>query len=243
VNPEVKIDRPRVRPEPHEPVDRIRQVGEASVVGGTVKLPISYLYIGLAAIALALILVWAVAFKLGGNATERDLVQDRPRPMPTITTDPLNEPEPRTQALPPPDPIRTIEQELQDQPAQPVTTGGSILTAAGRVAADPREPGLNFLVIESNMERGEAERIVAFLTSNGQPAIGVPMLDQGGQPTNNPHLYQIVLARGFPGRGFGESKPVRDSIVSEVTRLGTTWQREFKGSTRFASPQWTKYTP
>lgn len=241
--PKGTIEPSRARPESHQPVERIRQVGAASIAGGTVRLPVSYLYIALAAISLALILVWAVAFKLGGNATERDLVQGMSRPAPTITTDPLSDPEPRILAPPESDPVGTIQPAPQIRPGTPSARPGGILTATGPVADDPREPGLNFLVVESNMERGEAERLVVFLSNKGQAAIGVQMLDRGGQPTNNPPRYQIVLTRGFPGRGFGDSKPVRDSIVSDVKRLGTTWQREFKGSTRLASPLWTKYSP
>ena len=243
VKPRVKVElKPAPAPEPPAGDERVRQFGSASVRGGSVRLPISYLYIATAAVALALILVWAVAFKMGGQATERRLGDEMARALPP-TIDPLIEPGPANAApkitTPKPAPVEA-RREQRPPPAQ---AGPSVLTSSGPVPEDPREPGLNYLVLESNMPRDEAERLVAFLSGNGHDAIGVPMLDQEGRPTNNPARYRIVLTRGFPGRGFSASASTRDSILSEVTRLGATWQQDFKGSTRLSSPQWTKYTP
>ncbi|TVQ61218.1 MAG: hypothetical protein EA378_09375 [Phycisphaerales bacterium] len=150
------------------------------------------------------------------------------------TTTPREEPRPptRTEASPAPG----------GSPA-PATGATAILTPGGGVASDPRESGLNYLVIASNVPQEEASRLPAFLDEFGIPAIAVPNLDRSGRPANNPPRYTVVVLQGVPGNQFSARAEERRRLEQRIAQLGRVWQRERGGSTDFRDPLWSRYNP
>jgi len=237
-------DRP-VRVEPPEPLDdapepRVRRLGELVVTDGRVVLPVSYAYIALASIIALVLVIWTVAYSAGARARHEAMLEQWSRGRPEVQDPLVPEQTPERPAETNPAPV---ENRPAHSPAtSPAAGGPAVLTASGPISEDPRRPGLNYLHLATGLTRGEGEGLVAFLGSNGLEALAIP-LDRSGGGANNPVRYRLVLAEGFEGSQFSETKPRRDDLVRRAQALGQRWQREMKGSTSFPSPQWTKYSP
>ncbi len=251
---------------------RIRKFGSAEIVDGRVHAPVAYLYLTLAGVLAVFFIVWTAAYSLGRH-DERAGYRDRlaaERDEGPLVSDPLNQvadrgsparsgsppatdrpvtggrtTEPTRQTPPPPReepraPVRTDPGAGQPAPAPGPT---SVLTARGPVASDPREGGLNYLVIASSVVQEEALRVPGFLEEFGIPAIAVPNLDRSGRPANNPPRYTVVVLQGVPGNQFSARAEERRRLEQRIAQLGRVWQRERGGSTDFRDPLWSRYNP
>lgn len=102
-----------------------------------------------------------------------------------------------------------------------VDQGGLAVAAAdaGSPAAavparrDPREPGLNYLIV-ARYPLEEAQRLIAFLKTQGVEAIGVP--------SQNRVLYHVVALPGFDGSEISEGAGAR--FREEMLRVGQRWK-------------------
>ncbi|MEM1331097.1 MAG: hypothetical protein AAGG07_11095 [Planctomycetota bacterium] len=211
------------------------------------RIPLSWAYIGGAGALLLFLLVWTTGYHLGARDRERELA-DRfgartagggiVEPLEVEELDrPLAEDTGRSA------PART-QRPTASQGATP--TGGrpgDALTPEGAASSDPREAGLNYLVLAQGLSFEEAQDAVRFLSEGGLRAVATP-IDRSRRGSNNPVRYRLLVAQGFEGGGgkFAASKAERDRIRERAMQLGERWQRQ-GGSSSFPEPMWMKYQP
>lgn len=206
---------------------------------GTVAIPMNGIYVGAAILIALLVVVWVAGNKAGASAKERELqplLQNAVRP----ESDPLvdrparqGEPSPITQQ---PTGIRTPTQTPPVPPPIPGTA--SLFSAKGPLAADPRQSGLNYYVLE-RLPREESERVLAFLDQNNFHAFAT--VDRSARGANNPPLYRIIALPGITGEQYRTNDAARRRVQDEASRLGGVWRNNHRGSTSFARPVWEKY--
>ena len=130
-----------------------------------------------------------------------------------------------------------------------VGTGGSVappagakaLTGAGWLGRDPREEGQNYLLLAS-MNQTEAESAVVFLGENGLETFAL-WLDPAKERVNNSDSsrpYRLYVTRGISSDEYSKKMTARTNIEAAVARLGPRWQKERRGSSNFAKPDWQK---
>lgn len=219
----------------------------------TMLLPRNALWIGIAGIAIAIVLVWVIAYSMGRKDTEKELIGFTPPP----DTNTIKEPgdlDPGTSPKPIPNPPRTLppnqppsNPETQPKPPQaPPPSTSPILTHAGTQLADPREPGSNYLAL-AILTREKAEDAIAFLAQNSVKAFALP-LDPAASRSNNvdpsQDRYRLYALPGFPGgKDYSRSQAQRTELVRTLNDLGTRWQRERRGTSNFRSSNWERYDP
>lgn len=133
------------------------------------------------------------------------------------------------------------------EPSGPIATA-SLIGPSGALAEDPRESGLNYLKLASNVPRPETTELVAFLSERGLPALAVMTrpgsVDSGGGATNDSDrfdLYAIDLA--VPGARFSAMRSQRERLQEQAARLGSQWRRERQGTVDLARTNWELYRP
>ena len=202
----------------------------------------------------------AYSARLSSSGAEAPSVTDplnEPRsgsPLPSADAGRVTEPDPRPVTGTRPSPT-TPEPRPSGPSAGPGAGSGSgatpatvpmsptaVITAAGPVAGDPREDGLNYLVIASNVVQDEAVRLPAFLAEFGIPAASVPVLDRRGQAANDPPRYTVVVLAGVPGNQFSARAEERERLVQRIAQLGRVWSRERGGTVDFRDPLWQRYS-
>ncbi len=182
--------------------------------------------------------VWYMAFRMGENSARGDKAKEReatfpPPPVP----DPLVAPLPAGPGAGPgiaTGPGPGNQTPTGPRPEQP-----------GEVLADPRQPGTNYLHVDTLVWK-DAERAVAFLTKGGIPAGAAPSVKgrrsvdpKEARDKNLPHV--IFVLEGIPSGQYKASEARRNELVERVRRLGKRWQTEEKGPSDFASPYWAKF--
>ncbi|MBX3317461.1 MAG: hypothetical protein KF902_11435 [Phycisphaeraceae bacterium] len=212
-------------------------------------------YVGAAAAVALLVATWTIAYGRGAAAGEREwqaeILASRAG---NIGADPLIDPiaggkGQETSAPPQGRQERTNTTQRQQSP----TTGGlssglanmaraGILSSAGVLPSDPRQPGQNYLKL-AVLSRADAEHAIAYLGSGGVEAIGVPVVDPGAGAGKNPSRYEVFATVGITGEEYRNNRPVRTELETKVARIGERYRREAKGSTDFAKPLWMKYNP
>lgn len=216
---------------------------------GSVQIPLVWLYGGAAAVLLLLVGTWAVAFSRGGAAREAEWQELMASRGGSIGADPLIEPAPKSVGTP-------AGTDTSQGGAAPRTdrtgTGGGttlsggtrlgILSSAGVLPTDPRQPGRNYLKL-AVLGRADAEHAIAYLGSAGIEAIGVPVVDPGARSANNPARYEVFATVGITGEEYKNNRPVRTELEARVARTGERYRRDAKGSTDFAKPLWMKHNP
>lgn len=210
---------------------------------GVVEIPLIWVYVGCAGMIALLVLVWTVAYGRGGVAREaewQELMASRGDP---IVADPLGS----TGANPAgSEGSRSgSPQRPERQPAlgvQPGATRLGVLSSAGVLPTDPRQPGRNYLMLAS-LGRADAELAIEYLGAAGVEAIGAPVVDPKGGSANNPARYEVFATVGITGEEYKNNRPVRTELEAKVARIGERFRREAKGPTDFAKPLWMKYNP
>ncbi len=219
----------------------------------TMLLPRNALWIGIAGIAIAIVLVWVIAYSMGRKDTEKELIGFTPPPDTNTIKEP-GELDPGTSPKPipnhpKPQPPITPQGKPDTQPKPPQAHPPStspILTHAGTQLADPREPGSNYLAL-AILTREKAEDAIAFLTQNSVKAFALP-LDPTASRSNNADpsqdRYRLYALPGFPGgKDYSRSQAQRTELVRTLNDLGTRWQRERRGTSNFRSSNWERYDP
>lgn len=205
---------------------------------GGVHLSMSRVYLLIAFGALALVLVWAGAYKYGFAAGKQDMesfIPNKPMVLPPIESMNLGE----TTST---DPV--VDDGVGEPPRVPAKPAQAVMTAQGYKDLDPRVSGHNYLQL-ATLSTEQAADAVIYMTENGMPIIGVPVVDSGVRAGNNPSrytLYSIGLA--VPGGSeFRAMQSQRTEHVRAIARLGAQWQRERRGGSDFgeSKTQWVKY--
>lgn len=160
--------------------------------------------------------------------------------------DPKNEPKPESKPeakpkpeAPKPEAGKKAEEGLLitlpvDDPAKPV------LTSKGAVDADPRQPGMNYMVLVGGLPRDEARTMIAYLSANGLEAVGVPMnvVDRTGHVVNNQPLFKVVCVGGISRQQFRDKDPSRMNLEQAAAGLNERWLRDTKSRWSFAKTYW-----
>ena len=212
----------------------------------------SPMFYALIVIALALVIgAWTVGYQRGNKAGKEEmsqLVDDQPvvRPLDTGTQpDPIvnqpvvNQP---TQRTPNTNPDSNPASNSTTNPAtQP--TGAGILSASGYLTSDPREPGLNYLVL-ATLNAEQAANAISFMYSHAIAVIGVPVVDSGARGANNPSRYTLYsLGVAIPGNQWSAMSSARMQHQRQIADLGARWQAEQRGASDFSQTNWEKYDP
>lgn len=211
------------KPSRTEPDDALKWLDAKRAV----TMPVSRIYITAAAIIIAIVAIWWLAWEAGSAATLRKweprlTQQDRP---------PVTEPR-DTQRPPTTTPTSSTQTTTPPSPT-PQTP-----------RADTRVPGSNYLLIASNLPESEARRAADFLTANGVPAIAV-LVDSSGRDARTRNLFKIYSLLEIRSDEFSAKSQLRAQHKAEVARLGQIWQREHRGTANFSESQtlWEKYKP
>ncbi len=251
---------PQVRAQPahapvQEPADPAMQDSPSDAppaVAGLdrqLRVPMSAVYLSIAGLLLIVVLVWGLAYRIG-RSEEKTKTDKLLGAAGQQVNDPLKSAPPpeQTPSNPGPSkPVTSIDQSArkpalgapdkpQARPSAPPITPAPAASIAGQPAfgTDPRQSGLNYLIIEGRLDRDSAERIHEFLGENGVPAFAV--VDDRNGASNNPALYLVGVAQGF---AKGEYKSQAGTDLSEkVRRLGQQWQSQHRGTTSFAQTYW-----
>lgn len=121
-----------------------------------------------------------------------------------------------------------------DDPAKPV------LVSKGAVDSDPRQPGMNYMVLVGGLPRDEARTMIAYLSANGLEAVGVPMnvVDRTGHVVNNQPLFKVVCVGGITRQQFRDKDPARTNLEQAAAALNERWLRDTKSRWSFAKTYW-----
>lgn len=216
-------------------------------------LPVSQnaIYIGIAVALVLVVVAYAVGVTVGKSsaaAEYRQRLTGQAQPVPV--TDPLGDNRPsgarRGDINPPPAPgsgNKTTERATT--PLQSATPDGRYLSARGNLPSDPREPGLNYLSL-AILGPEDTQEAIAYLAANGVESVGIPLLgavDRKKPAANNLPSYKLVALPGITGAEYSQRQPARTRLEEAVERLGTAWQKEYRGSSNFAKHAWEKYQP
>ncbi|MBO6514076.1 MAG: hypothetical protein JJ974_08940 [Phycisphaerales bacterium] len=211
-----------------------------------IHLSTSRLYLSIAIVAIALVLVWATAYKAGvadGKGQMESFIADKPLILPPndSQTD-LNPQLNNQQGNSNNDPVPT--DRVSEPPNAPARAAQAVMTAQGYKDQDPRIPGHNYLQLATFSAEQAADAIL-FMNDHDMPIIGVPVVDSRVRAGNNPSrytLYSVGLA--VPGGGqFRAMQAQRDEHVRAIATLGARWQKERQGGSDFAESktQWVKF--
>lgn len=249
----------RTQPAPPMRTDGVRSAPLASLLGdATVRVPLNALYFGAAA-AIAfgvLILVFGVKwgrtqaeaefekYKLADGGAPKEPLTQAPPLASSDSAPPTSQPKAQPTKA---DTGASRSGKPPERPAAPpaATPGGQpysgppIITAKGLLYGDPRQSGLNYLHL-ATLQRADAESAISFLSSNGQEAIGVPV-DAGTGSANNPNptgKYVLIALPGISGEQWSKKMTARSNLEGQTARLGQIWQRDHKGPSNFAKPEW-----
>ncbi|MCC6677676.1 MAG: hypothetical protein IT436_11075 [Phycisphaerales bacterium] len=241
--PPLKIDAPI----PPRPVREDAAPARAAAARQYIPVSQNAIYIGIAVGLVLLVITYAAGFTVGKNRAGADYRQrlSTQTPAPGVSEPPIsapggptssNQPANRTQNPPAADPGRA------PRPSTPVmvpSADGRILSSQGNLAADPRQPGLNYLSL-AILNAQDTQAAIAFLSQNGLETIGVPLVDPKASKGNNPPLYQLVAVQGITSAEYRDRAPARATLEEAVERLGRAWQKDFKGTSNFAKHGWAK---
>jgi hypothetical protein len=186
-------------------------------------MPVNVVYLAMALMATLLVVAWIAGWKLGQtHQAQKDepLIQ---RKGPAITEAGAESPE-----------------LVSEIPRGPSGGGGGVAPQAEPVAGlDPREKGLNYLYL-AVLSQPEAERAGKFLRDKGVEAYAVPWVDPKGSGANNAGpLYRLFVLPGVTGGDL--KKSAAQNLQTEVARLGSVWQKEYRGTSNFGKLSWEKY--
>ncbi len=204
----------------------------------------SPMFYTLIAVGFALILAaWTIGYQRG-NAAGKQAIEPYVRDQPVVRPVEAGTPSPAVNQA------RAVEApEPHDAPAEPAETsfsparGSAVMSPSGFLDADPREPGLNYLVL-ATLDTEQAADAIAFLYSHAVPVIGVPVVDNRGSGANNPSRYTLYsLGVAIPGNQWSAMSVERSQHQKLIADLGARWQRERRGGSDFSQTNWEKYSP
>jgi hypothetical protein len=174
------------------------------------------------------VLVWAIGYSTGWSRGESMAVKDLGTgTTPAVAADPLKTEVPLNPNL------------LGTSPASKTAPGD--LTGSIARAADPRQSGMNYLLL-ATLPRDDAEEVTSFVNSNGLTAFVVPV-DPGARRPNNPADTWVFAAQGLTPAEYKARVPARQQTEDTARQLGARWKKEHRSSTDFSDCYWIKYQP
>jgi len=232
--------------------------GDILLAGGRIRIPLNALSLTIAAIIAIAVLAYAV----GSNRARKKAELEVSREIPAIS-EPIDSPRGSGQpALPsggaltgeaqnrsataaavPPSNDRPAGNNRSATPSAKPPAGARALTSAGWLDGDPRQNGQNYLLLAS-LNQTEAESGVAFLAENGLETFAL-YLDPATVRVNNSdptREFRLYVSAGISSDQYSKRMAARTSVEAAVARLGPRWQKERKGSSNFARPDWQKMT-
>lgn len=201
----------------------------------------SPMFYTLIAIAFALIIgAWTIGYQRGniaGKAAIEPYVRDQPvvRPVQPAAEDPT--------LLPAQTNIDQPNNPTTSQPTAISTADSGIMSPSGFLDADPRSPGLNYLVL-ATLSTEQAADAISFMYSNSVSVIGVPVVDSEASRANNPSRYTLYsLGVAIPGNQWSAMSVERIQHQTLIANLGSRWQRERRGASDFSvsKTNWEKF--
>lgn len=219
--------------------------GERS--GGAGRMGAPWIWIGVACVLALLAAAWFFAFQMGKQNAEKELIG---RIDPGAAAPGAGGMASPTPALPQPTPNQPTPtqpgQAPVNKPLLPVentpTVADQGVNGIFSTENDPRQLGVNYLHIVS-LAPADAADAVGFLTKNGVRAGAVPdrKVDGRGGTANNPALLLVFVLEGVPSDRYKATAKERADLEQRVRTLGKQFQRDQRGASDFASPQWTKF--
>ncbi len=187
-----------------------------------IRLPIGYIYVGLAVVVLLIVGSYFVGVSRGRQQALAPVEETGGRP--PINDPTLNQPNPRESGAsttqPPgnssPGAANRTNTTPQGNPAPVGPTGRTL-------DRDTRQSGLNYIIVE-RFDAPEAWAVKEFLKRNG---IDVLVLADN----NNRSLLQVVTAQGFKGWA---SDSAAQSLYRKIQQLGSQWKAREGGSKDFS---------
>lgn len=214
-------------------------------VEGGVHVGMPRVYMLIALVALALVLVWAMAYNSGvreGKAQMESLIADKPLVLPPLGQ--LENTEDRGSSVETVNLGESGVGGLGEPPRVPARPAQAVMTAQGYRDMDPREPGYNYLQL-ATLSAEQAADAVLFMNDHQMAIIGVPVVDSGVRAGNNPSRYTLYsLGLAVPGGSeFRAMQGQRTEHKRVIARLGERWQKERRGGSDFgeSKTQWVKY--
>lgn len=221
--------------------------GERSPVAKKIKVTAPVMWIGVACVLALLAAAWFFAFQMGKTNAEQEFVK-RIDGTTSASGSPASgignggatpngggqTPGGPSGLLPAPTPPPV------PQPLVPPSQGTNTLVFSEET--DPREVGVNYLHIVS-LAPSDAEAAAEYLTKNGvrAGAVQVRKVDGRGGAANNPALLLVFMLDGVPSDRFKATAKERADLVEKIRTIGKQFQRDQRGASDFASPQWTKF--
>lgn len=228
-----KRERPRREPRASSPDDAPAWF---TWFGGarSVRIPIGYLFVA-AALALGLSFVgYIVGFSRAEARLEAQRRSEVAKSVDDVVSDPLLADLPVNPTLlngaggaTAATNERPVESNFTAPPrTQPAATPASSVPTIG----DPRQAGMNYYIV-AREHAAEAERVAAYLRSNGVDALVVE--------DSSPPWRLVVALRGFaPGT---LSSDAALEYRSRLHTLGRAWKRDHRGTTDFSDAYAQKY--
>lgn len=220
------------------------QEDPAQLEGG-IHLSMSRVYLVIASFAVVMVIVWAAAYRMGtefGKSQMDDLIT-KPLVLPPNDTTPIasnNSSNPVTTTNSDPLPSEAVTQP----PRSPAKPAQAVMTAQGYQETDPRVPGSNYLQL-ATLSTEQAADAVIWMSEQGMPVIGVPVVDSSVRAGNNPSRYTLYsLGLAVPGGGqFRAMESQRNEHSRQIATLGAQWMKERRGGSDFSESktQWVKY--
>ncbi len=189
-----------------------------------IRLPIGFLYTGLAVVLLLLVALYAYGFHRGQVAMEAKWAQD--------TIDSVEANRLLTQTNEVTEPARD-----QEAASVPVTTVASTASPAVPVTTkqandDPRRPGLNYYII-CHPSRAKLDELVAFCSEHGLDAHSA--FNRKGDP-------KVYVTPGFTSGGSSAEAMV--ALRARIREVGVLWNRLDPGqNSDFSTHYPEKYQP
>lgn len=219
-----------IRPATQAEDDRPAGGGSLFSPGRVVRVPVGYLFFAAAAVLALIVAGYALGYKKRDAEAAAERQREAQRALDGVT-DPLQTAQEPTQGVVPAE-GRTAAMPERTAPAVPLRTGpGGRVVRIDAPGADPRQPGLNYLVIAFLPEK-EAQRAAEFLAGQGLE-IGLVKAD------NRPSWREIVDLQGLEASQLGGD--ASDRIRQRVTALGREYKRQERGPVDFADAYWKKH--
>lgn len=241
--------------------DMPRTMGRISVAGGTVRLPVNYVYVGLTIALVLALATWTLGYMFGGrNADEKARREIESATGASDLRDPLDQGASGTTRVP------TGGNQPGDGAGGALPRSGSPITSApgpgGEVVAglpaigsgrtaflgpggfferEPRQAGLNYLCLVSRLPEADAVKAIDFLARQGVVAMG---LEHARSAANN-RLFDLYTLEGLTRTEFAREggSTRRDTHEALLAELGRRWRTEERGTSDFGRPQWYRFNP
>ncbi|MFZ4574113.1 MAG: hypothetical protein ACOYN0_06925 [Phycisphaerales bacterium] len=205
-------------------------------VGPDLRVSRLALGIAIAMVGLLLFGAYSLGYSLGRREGERDTAELASR-LDSVRDPGSEDRTPTEPSTPQPAPNR----DPAPSPNPPPSASES-LTPKGVLRGDPREKGLNYLVL-GTFGREDAQAAVDFLATNSVQAFAVAVESRPGV-ANNPNpgrQYMVYALPGLTSDEYRKGVTKKTNLEAAVAKAGALWQKDHRGVSNFAKTMWAKY--